>query len=106
MKKKIRSFIPYMIAFAVDFYVLPFVIKDTGSAMFMMLCVIPLLAFICAVIYGVRQGFDFLLPLAAIVLFAPTVFIFYNPSAWPYVLIYGAITLAGAGVGRIFYGKR
>lgn len=106
MKRKIRSSIPYIIAFAVDFYVLPFIIKDTGSAMFVMLCVIPLLAFICAVIYGVRQGFDFLLPLAAIVLFAPTIFIFYNPSAWSYVLIYGAITLAGTGAGRIFYRKR
>lgn len=106
MKKKILSLIPYAIALAVDFYILPLLIKDTGLAMLMLLCVIPLLAFICAVIYGVRQGFDFLLPLVAIVLFAPTIFIFYNSSAWFYIVVYAIIILAGNGVGRIFYKKR
>ena len=52
-----------------------------------------------------RQGFDFILPILAIVLFAPTIFIFYNSSAWIYIVIYAVIAFIGNGIGRIFYKK-
>lgn len=68
MKKKILVLLPYVIVLAIIFYVLPLLIKDTGSGMFMLLLVIPLLTLFCAVIYGVRQGFDFLLPVTATIL--------------------------------------
>ena len=106
MKKRFISLIPYVIVLAVDFYLLPALIKDTGMAMVMMLCVIPLIAFACGAICGVRQGFEPLLTLLAMVLFFPTIFIYYNITAWAYVLIYGFIVLFGNGVGRIFYKKR
>ncbi len=106
MKKRLLALIPYAIALAIIFYALPFLIRDTGIGMLMMLLVIPMLTFICSVIYGVREGFDILLPVIVTILFAPTVFIFYNASAWGYILAYGVISLAGNGIGRIFYGKR
>lgn len=68
MKKKILALLPYVIVLAIIFYVLPLLIKDTGSGMFMLLLVIPLLTLICGVIYGVRQGFDFLLRVTATIL--------------------------------------
>lgn len=106
MKNKLIKLIPYALVLAVDFYLLPFLIRDTGIAMLMMLCVIPLIAFMCSVIYGVRQGFNFILPITAVLLFFPTIFIFYNESALIYVAIYGIVTLVGNVVGRIFYKKR
>lgn len=106
MKKKLLALIPYTIALVLNFYVLPLLIRNTGLAMLIMLMVIPLLTFICAVIYGVRQGFDFLLPIIATVLFAPTIFIFYDASAWVYIIAYVVIALVGNGIGRIFYKKR
>ena len=106
MKKKLLALIPYVIALVINFYVLPFFIRDTGSGMLMLLLVIPLLTFICAVIYGVRQGFDLLLPVVATILFAPTISIFYNSSAWVYIIAYAIIALVGNGIGRIFYKKR
>ncbi len=106
MKKKLLALMPYAIALAINFYVLPLLIKDTGVGMLMMLLVIPMLTFICSAIYGVRQGFDFLLPITATILFAPTIFIFYNASAWVYIIVYSVISLAGNGIGRIFYKKR
>lgn len=106
MKKKLIAFIPYIIVLAADFYLLPCLINDTGIAMLMMLCVMPLITFICSVIYGVRQGFDFLLPITAVILFIPTIFIYYNESAWVYVIIYGIVSIAGNGIGRLFYKKR
>lgn len=105
MKKKPLKFIPYLIALAIDFYILPLLVMGTGSGMFMMLIVIPLLAFLCAVLYGVRQGFDGLLPLGAAVLFAPTIFIYYNETAWVYIVGYGVVAAIGNGIGRMFYKK-
>jgi hypothetical protein len=106
MKKKLPGLLPYAAALAAAFYLLPCLTTDTGAAMVMMLCVIPMTAFFTAVIYGVRRGFDLLLPAAAMLLFAPTVLLFYNETAWPYVIIYGGIVLAGNGAGRIFHERR
>ncbi len=103
MKKKLVSLIPYLVALVIDFYLLPLLIKDTGIGMLMMLIVIPLIAFICSVVYGIREGFNFLLTLATVVLFAPTIFIFYNETAWIYIIAYGVISLVGNAIGRIFY---
>ena len=106
MKKKLSALLPYAIALAIIYYVLPLLIKDTGIGMFMLLLVIPLLTLICAVIYGVRQGFDFLLPVTAIILFTPTIFIFYNVSAWVYIIAYAVIALIGNGIGRAFHKRK
>lgn len=105
MKNKLLKLLSYLIALAIDFYILPLLIKDTGSGMFMMLIVIPLIAFLCAVIYGVKQGFGGLLPLGAAVLFAPTIFIYYNETAWVYIVGYAVVAAVGNGIGRMFYKK-
>ena len=105
MKKKIPALIPYVATLIIIFYLLPLAVKNTGFAMLMMLIIMPLSTFACTVIYGVRQGFDFILPILAIVLFAPTIFIFYNSSAWIYIVIYAVIAFIGNGMGRIFYKK-
>lgn len=104
--KKLSVLLPYAIALAIIYYVLPLLIKDTGIGMFMLLLVIPLLTLICAIIYGVRQGSDFLLPVTATILFAPTIFIFYNASAWVYIIAYAIIALIGNGIGRAFHKKK
>ena len=91
---------------AADFYLLPLLIRGTGAAMLLMLCAMPLIAFVSAVVYGLLRGFSLLLPAAALVLFIPTIFIHYNSSAWVYAPVYAVIVLAGVGLGRIFYGKK
>ena len=106
MKKKIIPLIIYFVALAIDFYLIPLLIMDTGTAMLFMLCVIPFIAFICSMIYGVRCGLNILLPVLAAIIFTPTLFIFYNSSAWVYIPAYAIITLIGNCVGRIFYKKR
>ena len=106
MKKKLLALLPYAIALAIIYYVLPLLIKDTGMGMLMLLLVIPLLTFICAVVYGIWQGFDFLLPVTTTILFVPTIFIFYNASAWVYIIAYAVIALVGNGVGRAFHKRK
>lgn len=106
MKKKFVSLIPYVIVLALDFYLLPLLIKDTGTAMFFVLFIIPLIAFVCSVVYGTHRSFDFLIPIVTMILFVPTIFIYYNSSAWVYIVAYAIVTLVGEGVGKMFNKNR
>lgn len=106
MKKNFAAFVPYGIILVIDFYLLPFLAKDTGTAMLLLLCVMPFAAFVSAVIYGMRNGFCITLSIAALALFIPTIFIHYNTSAWIYAPAYAVIVLAGTGLGRLFYRKQ
>lgn len=106
MKKRLIALIPYMIILILNFYLLPLLVKDTGMAMFIMLCIIPIITFCCSVAYGVRQGFNLYLPVTVALLFAPTIFIYYNYTAWVYIIVYALISLVGTGIGRLFYQKR
>ena len=106
MKKKLTALIPCLAVLAADFYLLPLLARDTGGAMFLMLCVMPLAAFFTGAVYGLRRGFSLLLPLAALLLFLPTIFLFYNSSAWVYAPACALIALAGNGAGKLLHGKR
>lgn len=106
MKDRLIPLAPYAALLAADFYLLPPLARDTGAAMLLMLCVMPLAAFIAALVCGLRVGFSPLLPAAALVLFVPAVPLYYNASAWSYAVVYAAIVLAGNLTGRLFHGKR
>ena len=106
MKKRLATLPPYLAILAADFYLLPFLMRDTGSAMLLMLIVMPMAAFLTGVVCGLRNGFEILLPVAAAVLFLPTIPIHSNATAWVYAPAYGVIVLAGTGLGRVFYRKR
>jgi hypothetical protein len=106
VKKKLLALIPFAVALVINFYALPLLIRDTGTAIFILIMLIPLITFICALIYGVRHGFNLIFPIIVAILFAPTIFIFYNTSAWVYIITYAIVALVGNGIGRIFYRKR
>ena len=65
MKDRLIPLAPYAALLAADFYLLPPLARDTGAAMLLMLCVMPLAAFITALACGMRRGFSPLLPAAA-----------------------------------------
>lgn len=106
MRQNLKNIMPYLLILAIDFYLLPVLIRNTGLAMLLMLCIIPFIAFITAIIVGIRQGFNLWLTIAATILFIPTIFIHYNISAWVYAPVYGMIVLFGNLLGRMFYGQR
>ncbi|MDO4294476.1 MAG: hypothetical protein Q4C65_14800 [Eubacteriales bacterium] len=91
MKKNIAF---YMLLF-IDFYVIPWFMKDTGSAMIIMLMIIPLVCLITSVFYGIRNGFHFWYVLIVAIMFTPSIFVFYNDTAWVYVIAYTVIALLG-----------
>ena len=98
MEKLKKNMVFYLILL-IDFYIIPLLIKDTGSAMAVMLVIIPLICLIISVSYGRRNGFDFCYILSVAIIFTPSIFIFYNSSAWVYVVRYAVIALFGNLIG-------
>ena len=99
--KKIREMSVYLIVITLAFYVLPAFINDTGSGIFFLLILIPIICFITSIIYGIRHSFNLIFLLLIMALFIPTIFIFYNESAAVYVLIYGIIAAIGNLLGSL-----
>ena len=89
--KKIREMSVYLIVIILAFYALPAFINDTGSGIFFLLILIPIICFLTSLIYGIRHSFNLIFLLLIMLLFVPTIFIFYNESTAVYVLIYGII---------------
>lgn len=96
---KLKSMLPYLIVNAIAFYILPVLIIDTGSGMFILLFMFPLICFITSLLYGAKHSFNLIYPLVIGLLFAPTVFIFYNSSAGIYIVIYASVSLTGNFIG-------
>lgn len=95
--------IPYLLVNVAAFYLLPMIIQDTGSAMAVLLFALPFLCFLTSIVFGIKNRFNWVYPLVVALLFAPTIFIFYNESAVVYIAAYGVIALAGNLIGKIFY---
>ena len=104
MDKKKKNWVYYFIIF-ITFYLIPILIQDTGSGMFILLIVIPLITLITSIIYGLRNVFDFIYPLIVAILFIPTLFIYYNASAWTYILVYSMIAVIGELLGKTLQKK-
>ena len=95
MMEKLKKNIVFYLILLIDFYIIPLFIKDTGSAMTIMLVSIPLICLIISVLYGMKNGLDFCYILSVAIIFIPSIFIFYNSSAWVYAVIYALIAFFG-----------
>lgn len=102
---KIKKELPFYSVIILNFYLIPFLIRDTGSGMFVLLIVMPLVCFITSIIYGIKNGFHFWFTLVVAVLFAPSIFIFYNLTAWIYIVVFGVIALLGNMIALPFRWK-
>lgn len=98
-EKRLKNLLPYGILLLLIFYLLPKLMVDTGSAMFLLLLMTPLLCFMISLFFGYKQGFDLLYLLMIALLFAPTLLIYYNSSAWVYIFFYTGIGLIGTLLG-------
>ena len=75
---------------------------DTGSAMIVLLAILPMFCLFVAVIYVSLNLFHIVYPL----LVAPTIWIFFNESARVYIPAYRTITLIGNLIGADIYKSR
>lgn len=103
--KNIKLVLPYLGVLLIDFYLLPLLIINTALAMIVLLIIVPLICFAVSLIYGLRRPFCWYYCVAVAILFVPSIFMYYNSSAWIYIIIYGVIALIGNVVG-LFFAKR
>lgn len=89
-----QNLIFYVIIF-LGYYGCPLLIKDTGSGILLMLIVIPLICLITSIFYGIKNNFRYWYTLIVAIMFIPSIFIFYNSSAWIYTFVYGGFALIG-----------
>ncbi len=94
-KEKLFIYVLYLILYLV----VPIIIRDTGSAIIILLCIHPLITFLISSIYGYRYSFDFLYPISVGILFIPSIYIYYNESAWIYVFGYLCLAFIGEAFG-------
>lgn len=101
--KNQKKMLPHLAVSAGAFYLLPLAIRDTGSGMLVLLFCLPAVCFGAALACGAKNGFVWYYPCAVAALFVPTIPIFYNSSAWVYVVGYGAVALLGVLLGALLH---
>ena len=99
MKELIKKYYIYILVIFAFYVVAPLLCRDTGSAIFTLLCLLPAILLILSLVYAKMNGVKWYLSPAVALLWLPTVFIYYNESAMIYALIYGVISFIGQGVG-------
>ena len=103
--EKLKQMLPYLLIMIGIFYVSPMLIIDTGSGMFILLVLVPLACLLTSLAYGFKNSFTLTFPILVMLIFIPSIFIFYNESAIVYVFAYGAISLVGSFLGASLSGK-
>ena len=103
--EKLKQMLPYLLIMIGIFYILPMLIIDTGSGMFILLVLVPLACLLTSLAYGFKNSFTLTFPILVMLIFIPSIFIFYNDSAIVYVFAYGIISLVGSFVGASLSGK-
>ena len=66
--------------------------------------ILPMICLILSMVYGMRNGIGIWYVAAVAVLFAPSIFLFYNSSAAAYIIGYAGIACAciGTSIGSVF----
>lgn len=94
------------------FYIVPIPAMQENTAMESSFLVNTLLVLNPAVSFGLslfqayRRGFNWFAPLIPGLLFTPTIFIFYNTTAIPYIFSYIVLSYIGAAAGHSMYKNR
>jgi len=96
----LKKMVPYVLLCTIAFYLLPLFGQTTGSFMLILLVLIPFICFLTSLVYGLKHDWNLLYPILIGLLFAPTVFLYYNSSAWVYCLGYSFLSLVGIYIGK------
>ena len=98
MKAFIKKYDVYILVMLAFYVAAPLLCRNTGSAIFTLLCLLPVILFILSLVYAKMNGFKWYLSIIIGLLWLPAI-IYLNESASIYALIYGIISFVGQGVG-------
>ena len=100
MKEWIKKYTVYIVIAMIYYFIPLYLVKDTGSGIFLLLTAIPTIVFLISLIYAKKNGFKWYFSIIVGLLWFPNVFIL-NDSASSYIIIYGAISLIGQLIGNL-----
>ena len=72
----------------------------------MLVGIYPVVCMACGVICGMKNGFSLYYPLFAAASFLLPMFIFFDMSMLPFVMVYGLTALVGVGLGHFIENNR
>lgn len=98
MKEWIKEYTVYIVIAMMYYFIPLYLVKDTGSGIFLLLMAIPIIVFLISLIFAIKNGFKWYFSIIVGLLWFPNVFIL-NDSASSYIIIYGAISFIGQLIG-------
>ena len=105
IKREWKVFLITLAILLVAFYLLPLWIGHE-FLLFGVLVVNPLVSIGTGLAYAIKFGFRWYFPLIVGLLFVPAMYLFYNESAWLYILIDAGFSAIGSWIGWIVYKSR
>lgn len=102
MKKEFFNYISYLLILILFYVLLPLGIKDTGSGMFILIGLLPILVFLLSIVFGIKNGVQWHFSVLVALLWIPFIYFYFNDSAMVYAAIYGVLSLVGQWIGSFF----
>lgn len=96
-----KHIVALLIMDAVIFYLGPLFIVDTASAMMLLLILFPFVVIVFSFLNALYNS-SCLYAVLIMLIFAPTVWLYYNESATVYIWIYGALSLISGGLAKLW----
>ncbi len=100
MKEWIKKYTVYIVIAMMYYFIPLYLVKDTGSGIFLLLMVIPIIVFLISLVFAIKNGFRWYFSVIVGLLWFPNVFIL-NGSASSYTMVYGAISFIGQLIGNL-----
>ncbi|WP_456317662.1 hypothetical protein [Solobacterium moorei] len=104
----LKSRVTMIVLLVIWYIVFPFMLVDTGSAIYLLLLINPILSIVSGLIYGKLQGFDWLILWFVAFLFIPVIY-FRMDGQWDCMIypgIYSILMSLGMVVGKMFQKKQ
>lgn len=104
MKQILKKLTVYFMILAVVFYLIPITTKMEAPmelAFTLLIVLNPIACLGTGAVYGIKHGFKWYFLMLAPLVFIPSMYIFYNSSAFLYVVIYIIFSATGMGIGCV-----
>ena len=100
MKEWIKKYTVYIVIAMMYYFIPLYLVKDTGSGIFLLLTAIPTIVFLISLVFAKKNGFRWYFSVIVGLLWFPNVFTL-NDSASSYIIIYGVISFVGQLIGNL-----
>lgn len=84
------------------FYTIPVISSLTNDKFPHLILLIPALCLLVALIFGFKYNFKYFYPILVMLVYTPSIYLFYNESVIIYIFMYGMLALSGNLIGSLF----